>query len=271
MAETAAAGAVSDPALAGEWRAALGDWPASCEAWSVLGSTNDRLREQARGGAPAWTAVLAREQVGGRGRGGRRWESLTGNLHLSVLLPEAGARPGLLPLACGVAVAECLGGWGLAAELKWPNDVLVRGSKLAGVLVEAGSTAGRIQDVVAGVGVNLERVPALAAEAAQPATSVRALTGRAPGLALAASDLLRALAAWHARLLAEPAAVLAAWRERSVPWWGETVEVRSAGQGLRGRLAGLEPDGALLLELPGGARERVTAGEMLRLRGARGE
>lgn len=268
MGETAGARAAGDPELAEQWRAALGDWPGPCEAWRVLGSTNDRAREQARAGAPPWTAVLAREQAGGRGRGGRCWESLGGNLHLSVLLPGPGESPGLLPLACGVAVAECLAGWGVAAEVKWPNDVLARGRKLAGVLVEAGSTSGRIQDVVAGVGVNLERVPTLSAESAQPATSVRALVGRAPSLAEAAADLLRALAAWHARLLAEPGAVAAAWREKSVPWWGETVEVRSAGLGLRGRLAGLDADGALVLELPGGARERVTAGEMLRLGGA---
>lgn len=262
------AAAVPDEALTFALLAELGVWPGRCEAWLTLGSTNDRLRDLARSGAPVWSTVLAREQAGGRGRSGRRWESPPGNLYLSVLLPEAGARPGLLPLACGVAVGETLVSWGVPAELKWPNDVLVAGRKLAGVLVEASSSGGRIQDVTVGVGVNLDQAPTLSAEAAQEATSVRAAGGRPPGLAAAAADLLRALAGWHARLLSDPGAVLAAWRQRAVAWWGEMVEIRAAGQSLRGRLAGLEADGSLLLEGEDGTRRRVAAGEMSRLRRA---
>lgn len=269
MLQDAAPANVRDPELAEALAAELGgSWPGRLEAWHALGSTSDRLRELARSGAAAWSVVLARQQAGGRGRGGRRWESPPGNLYVSVLLPEAGPRPGLLPLACGVAVGETLAGWGVAAELKWPNDVLAGGRKLAGLLVEAGSTGGRIQDVTVGVGANLEQAPPLPPDALQEATSVRAAGGRPPALAAAAAGVLRAVAAWHARLLGEPGAVVEAWRSRAVDWWGEPVEFRTAGQTLRGRLLGLESDGSLLVEDEAGSRRCVAAGEMLRLRRA---
>ncbi len=267
MLQDAAATPARDPELAEALQGELGRrWPGDLEAWTKLVSTSDRLRELARSGMPAWSAVLARQQGGGRGRGGRRWESPPGNLYLSVLLPEAGPEPGLLPLACGLAVCETVAGWGVAAELKWPNDVLAGGRKLAGVLVEAGSTGGRLQDVTVGVGVNLGQAPLLPPDALQEATSVEAAGGQSPALAVAAAGILRAVAAWHARLLSEPGAVAAAWRRRAVAWWGEPVEIRAAGQGLRGRLLGLEADGTLLVEAEDGSRQRVGAGEMLRLR-----
>ena len=130
------------------------EWPASID------STSTRLKELARGAAPEWTVVLADTQTGGRGREGRTWVSPCGGLYLSVLLRPRLEKVGLLPLAAGVAVAEAAGEMGVRAELKWPNDVLVSGRKLAGILSEAASGPGGVEWVALGIGVNVSQDPA---------------------------------------------------------------------------------------------------------------
>ena len=116
------------------------EWPAPIGWLETVGSTNDAMKDRARAGAPAWSAVVASRQTTGRGRQGRAWLSPEGNLFLSVLLRPALAldRAGMLPLAAGVAAAEAAGEWGVDARLKWPNDLMVAGRKLGGVLVEIG-------------------------------------------------------------------------------------------------------------------------------------
>jgi BirA family biotin operon repressor/biotin-[acetyl-CoA-carboxylase] ligase len=131
-------------------------------------STNERARALALGGAPHGTLVTASAQTAGRGRQGRRWEAAPGSALLcSVVLRRVDE---LLPLRAGLAVADLAGE---AARVKWPNDVLVAGRKVAGVLVEA-----RPQDgwAVLGIGINLA---ALAVRLAEPAaTALDALRGR---------------------------------------------------------------------------------------------
>ena len=135
------------------------DWPAPIEHHARLGSTSDRLKEKAREGAPEWAAVLADEQTGGRGRQGRAWASPPGGLYISVLLRPPSAPASLIPLAAGVAVVEALRERGVSAELKWPNDVLARDRKLAGILTEASSSSSGLDWVVLGLGVNLVTPP----------------------------------------------------------------------------------------------------------------
>jgi BirA family transcriptional regulator, biotin operon repressor / biotin---[acetyl-CoA-carboxylase] ligase len=119
--------------------------------YRVIGSTNARARELAGAGAPHGTVVTAAEQSAGRGRQGRTWSAAAGRALLcSVVVRDP---PALLPLAAGVAVAEVVGG---AAQIKWPNDVLLEGRKVAGVLVE-----GRPQEswAVVGIGLNVALRP----------------------------------------------------------------------------------------------------------------
>ena len=128
-----------------------------------VGSTNDLMRERAEKGAPHGSAVAARRQTAGRGRRGHVWESPAGNLYLSVLLrPEVSPSrlPGLAA-ACGLGVLDGLGALGVSnkAQLKWPNDVLAHGRKLAGILVEAGRDQAGGTFAVCGVGLNLESAP----------------------------------------------------------------------------------------------------------------
>ena len=246
--------------------------PAPIQWLEAVGSTNDVMKERARAGAPAWSAVVAARQSAGRGRQGRAWLSSEGNLFLSVLLRPALAlaldRAGMLPLAAGVAAAEAAGEWGVDARLKWPNDLLVAGRKLGGVLAEA--TAGRegLETVVVGIGMNMGLDPAAAPPALQGAiTSVRAETGRDPGIAVAAAAVLDRLAVWYDALARDgPPAVLMAWRARSVPWWGRAVEARCGDAVLRGVARGLDGRGALILDLADGSQRAVLSGEVRELR-----
>jgi len=231
----------------------------------ALASTNDRLRELSRLGAPEWSVVVADEQWAGRGRRGHGWASPAGNLFLSALLrpslPPSAAS--LLPLAAGTAVSEAVGEWGVEAALKWPNDVLVGDRKLAGILVESTSGSSGIDSVVVGIGVNVGLDPrALGEPLAGLTTSLQRDTGRSPDpLELGASVLARLAVWYHALGDGRGAAVLDAWRARSVPWWGREVEVRSGPAVLHGRAEGIDEAGSLLLRSAEGELLRVLSGE----------
>jgi BirA family biotin operon repressor/biotin-[acetyl-CoA-carboxylase] ligase len=207
-------------------------------------STNDRARELAQAGAPHGTLVTAREQTAGRGRQGRAWTAPAGtSLLASLVLRDA---PPLLPLAAAVAVADLAGH---EASIKWPNDVLLDGRKLAGILVE-----GRPQEgwAVLGIGINVAlRVGDLPAE----------LRDRASTLGLQPADvdavLGRLLARLEGTLALPPDALLAAWRRRDA-LLGRPV----SWAGGHGTGAGVDQDGRLLVDQPDGTRIALDAGEV---------
>jgi BirA family biotin operon repressor/biotin-[acetyl-CoA-carboxylase] ligase len=207
-------------------------------------STNDRARALALAGAPHGTLVTAGAQTAGRGRQGRTWVGPPGRaLLLSLLLRTYDP---LLPLRAGLAVADLAGG---VARVKWPNDVLLDGRKLAGVLVEARPEAGW---AVLGIGVNVALDPA---ELPPEVRAIAATLGRpATALEPTLAELLEHLE----KRLGEPAAdSLAALRERDalrdrdVRWSG------GAGVG-----AGIDDDGSLLVRLPGGELRTLDSGEV---------
>jgi len=210
----------------------------------TIGSTNARARELAEAGAPHGTAVTAGEQTAGRGRQGRGWSTPPGSA-LAVSLVIRDPDP-LLSLRAGLAVADLAG---TGARVKWPNDVLVDGRKVAGILAE-----GRPQEgwAVLGIGVNA------ALDLAVLPDDVRE---RAGTLGLAPAELPRALqellGALERRLAQPPEATLAALRERDalagrpVRWDG------GSGTG-----AGIADDGALLVRDAGGALHALAAGEV---------
>ena len=245
-------------------------WPAPIRWLETVGSTNDFLKERSREGAAGWAVVVASRQTAARGRQGRAWLSPSGNLFLSLLLrPTLPAESaGLVPLAAGVAAAEAAAEWGVAVQLKWPNDLVVRSRKLGGVLVEASAGAEGLETVVVGVGMNLALDPADAPPALRGAlTSVRAETGGEPGVPAAAAAVLDRLAVWYDALARDgPPLVLAAWRARSVPWWGRAVEAHSGDAVLRGVARDLDPRGALILDLADGSRRAVFSGEVREVR-----
>jgi BirA family biotin operon repressor/biotin-[acetyl-CoA-carboxylase] ligase len=216
----------------------------------VTDSTNERARELAIAGAPHGMLVTAAEQSAGRGRQGRRWSAPAGSsILMSLILRPA---PRLLPLMAAVAVCDVAGG---DAVIKWPNDVVVPGgeggglAKLAGILVEARPQEGW---AVLGIGLNVAvRVAELPAELQPTAASM--------GLAPQALEptLVRLLAALARRLDEDAATALAAWRHRDALRGREIAW--SAG---RGRAAGIDGDGRLIVELEGGGRTTIGAGEV---------
>src|SRR4051812_23872416 len=135
--------------------AALKDRYAKIDVVERTGSTNADLRKALEDGAADRTVLLAEEQTAGVGRRARSWSSPNGGLYLSVALPPAGplAALGSLPLVAGLAVRAAAAGFGVDAVLKWPNDVLVDGTKCAGILAEA--VAGTEPSIVLGIGLNV--------------------------------------------------------------------------------------------------------------------
>ncbi len=222
--------------------------------FDAVASTMDEARTLADQGAPHGTAVVARVQQAGRGRGGHRWASPPGNLHLTVVL-RPGGEARLAPelgFVTAVAVAEAVDALaGPQTALKWPNDVLRGGAKLAGILLE------RLEDgaVLAGVGANVRHSPP---GMPYPVTSLAALGCDAEPDALLHAVLHRLAEGWADWQAHGFAPVLARWLARG-PALGAPVRMRS---GLAGRFAGLGPDGALLLDGAHG-RTAIVAGEVL--------
>jgi BirA family biotin operon repressor/biotin-[acetyl-CoA-carboxylase] ligase len=227
-------------------------------------STNDEAAAWARAGAPAGAVVVADEQTRGRGRLGRRWHSPPGaSLYLSAVLrpPLAPHRVPPLTLAAGVAVAEALVQCDVAPALKWPNDVLVDGKKIAGILTEMSSDLDRVHHVVVGIGVNLN-VRAFPEELAAIATSVAIVRGTTVARAEFAAALCARLEHWHDRFVADGAApVVAAWRQHA-RFFGKRVQVTAGRDRMEGIAEDLDEDGALRLKLDDGRTLRVVAGEL---------
>jgi BirA family transcriptional regulator, biotin operon repressor / biotin---[acetyl-CoA-carboxylase] ligase len=209
-----------------------------------IGSTSDRARELAQAGAPHGTLVTTDHQVAGRGRQGRTWTTPPGRaLTMSLVLREVTP---LVPLAAGVAVAEAIGS---GAAIKWPNDVLVDGRKVAGILVEARPQEGW---AILGIGINV----ALAPTDLPPELRDRAGTlGRPPeDVAVVREAVLAALGA----RLAQPATeLLAAWRARDA-LAGRAV----TWEGGQGTADGVDDAGRLRVRLREGRTVALDAGEV---------
>jgi BirA family biotin operon repressor/biotin-[acetyl-CoA-carboxylase] ligase len=241
--------------LAREWGVA------SLRVFARLGSTNDLARGLAAAGAPEGTAVLAEEQVAGRGRAGRGWSSPPGlGLWTSFVARPAGD-PSLLPLRVGLAVAEALDPFlgGAPARLKWPNDLLVDGRKLGGILCEGSWEAGGGGFVIVGVGLNVLHAAAdFPEEIRERAASIALAAGAAPARrAVAASVVPAVLAAlagpahFDARALARLGA-RDALRDRVV----EVTDPATGAPLARGAAAGIAADGSLRILPEGGGPPR---------------
>jgi len=243
-------------------------------ALDVIDSTQIEARRLAAAGAPEGTVVTARHQRAGRGRRGHDWWDAPGqSLLASVLLRPTGpvtAAP-QLSLVGGLAVADALVAVAsVAARIRWPNDLLVDGRKVCGILAEAasdgmgdGGGAGRLHHVILGIGVNLAQA-AFPEALGDRATSLRLVTGRAPEadavLAAVLEQLARRYDAWRTGGFA---ALRAAWLERStVP--GQPVRLPDGSDGVGvdvgadGILVARAGDGRLVHIVSGGTVEEET-------------
>ncbi len=234
-------------------------------ALDSVGSTNDEARRLAAEGAEDGTLVWAREQTGGRGRRGRHWESLRGNLFVSLVLrpqcslAEAAQRGFVAALGLGDAIGSVAPPL-IEVTYKWPNDVLVNGRKAAGILLESQGTENSDCDwLFLGVGANLVSFPE---DTEFPATSLR-FEGCPPEVTEVA--LLEAFGkyflAWVNRWLEEGfAPIRKGWRNHA-HGLGEEARVRLAREEISGVFKDLDEAGALILAQADGER-RVTAGEV---------
>jgi BirA family transcriptional regulator, biotin operon repressor / biotin---[acetyl-CoA-carboxylase] ligase len=238
------------------------------------GSTSDVARALAEAGAPAGTAVLADEQVAGRGRSGMAWQSPPGlGVWLSIVLrPPAAAAPGLLPILVGLAAADALDPFVRPARvaIKWPNDLQLAGRKLAGILCE-GSWDAAGGFVVAGIGINvLHAENDFPPELRDAATSLRIAAGWAPPRAEVAGAVASSIYRRVARPPAEfGGALLGALRGRDA-LLGRRVRVTGA-ESLTGTAMGVTPAGALLVRTSAGALRTVRSGTVRALENAHAE
>lgn len=236
--------------------------PVLPDGWTLValdsvGSTNDEAARLAEGGAAEGTIVWAREQTGGRGRRGRHWASPAGNLYSStVLRPDCLApRATELGFVASLAVSDIVPP-GREVRVKWPNDVMVDGGKIAGILLESSiGQGGLVEHVIAGIGVNVALAPQLPEMRYPGAALGGSVEAALEGLAQA---LARRLADWRHHGFE---GVRAAWLAKAGPL-GADVDVRLGEELVRGRFAGLDREGALLLDTTAGPR-KIVSGELL--------
>lgn len=230
-----------------------------------VSSTNDVARELAASGASEGVLVIAREQTDGRGRQGRSWSSPPGEgLYMSLILrPQVTASASaIITLAAAVAVAETLRlDFQALADIKWPNDVLVRGRKICGILVEAAIEGDRLQYAVMGIGVNIAQ-RSFAEQLRDSATSLLLETGRAILPEHFVGALLPRLERWYAAAMSQPDHLIARWEELSSSSHDCMVRVESSDCAVEGVTRGLTASGALIVELANGERREIVSGEV---------
>jgi len=230
-------------------------------------STNDVMEKLARDGVPEGVVVFAESQTKGRGRLGRKWISPERKgLWFSVLL-----RPDLRPqeatqmtVASATALRRAITAeTGLKPEIKWPNDILLGGKKVAGILTELSAEVDRVQHIILGIGVDVNLdADELSAELRKTATSLKIETGGAVSRAELAVAILRELDFDYARICGgEFPAVADEWESGCVTI-GKNVTVHIGDRQIRGRAESLDDDGALRLRTEHGHLERIIGGDV---------
>ena len=236
----------------------------------TLASTNAEALTLARGGERGLLWIAAREQTAGRGRRGNSWISPRGNLYATLLLTDP-APPECAPqlsfvavLALHDAIAACAPALPEALALKWPNDLLCGGAKLAGILIEGERTAGALA-VAIGIGVNCQSHPT---QTPYPVTDLKG-----EGAAVTVEALFEALTASMAQRLAQWrrgagfTEIRGDWIARAAGIGGD-MRARLPDREIIGRGEGLDEQGRLLLRLPNGSLQAIAAGEVFPMTGA---
>jgi BirA family biotin operon repressor/biotin-[acetyl-CoA-carboxylase] ligase len=230
-------------------------------------STNDVIEKLARDGVKEGVVVFAESQTKGRGRLGRKWISPTHKgLWFSILL-----RPNLRPqettqltVASATALRRAIQlETGLKPEIKWPNDILIGGKKVAGILTELSAELDKVRHVILGIGVDVNlNANEFPAELRKSATSLKIESGNPIERAELATEILRELDANYEKICSGKfASVADEWEERCTTI-GRDVTVQIGGRQLRGCAESLDDDGALLLRTEHGRLEPITGGDV---------
>jgi BirA family biotin operon repressor/biotin-[acetyl-CoA-carboxylase] ligase len=230
-------------------------------------STNDVIEKLARDGVREGVVVFAESQTSGRGRLGRKWTSPgQRGLWFSVLLrpdlrPQEATR---LTVASATALTRAVeSAADLKAEIKWPNDILINGRKVAGVLTELNAELDHVKYIVLGIGVNVNlNAGEFPPELRKSATSLKMETGAAVSRPELAAAVLRELDEDYHRVCAGQFAAVADEWEAKCSTLGHEVVIRTGDRQLRGRAESLGEDGALLLRTDHGHLERIIGGDV---------
>ena len=226
-----------------------------------LPSTMDTARLEARRSAPEGTVIIAGEQTEGRGRQQRAWFSPSGNIAMSIVLyPEIASLPYLVMIASLAVTHSIESITGLHTQIKWPNDILIEGKKVGGILIENEVKGNRVVYSLVGVGINVELRAADIAGIPTATTSIKAELDRR----IMRTSLIKSLLTEFERLyLLLPAGkpVYRAWRDRL--WTlGKAVEVTSGDDILDGVAESVDEDGALMLRCTDGTLMKCVAGDV---------
>jgi BirA family biotin operon repressor/biotin-[acetyl-CoA-carboxylase] ligase len=228
-------------------------------------STNTLAMELAQQGASEGTVVAAETQTGGKGRLGRTWISPRGDLAFSVILRPAlpAHKAPLITLMGAVAVAAAIRGMtGIAAGIKWPNDILIVGKKACGLLTELSAEQDRIRHVVLGVGVNVNSDRAsFPADVRERSASLSATAGAPLDRTKLLAEILAGLDHAYQRFLADGQSVLVAWREMNVTL-GRRVAVSGPDGTFEGNALDIDEEGRLVVRPDEGAPRTVAAGDV---------
>jgi BirA family transcriptional regulator, biotin operon repressor / biotin---[acetyl-CoA-carboxylase] ligase len=240
------------------------------EYFETLESTSTTATQLATEGAAEGTVVIAETQSKGRGRLGRTWASPPlRNLYLSIVLrpPIAVAEAAQLTLVAGLAAAEAVSEWVPQAVIKWPNDVLIDGRKVVGILTEMQANDDRVRCAIVGIGVNLNAAPEdFPDELRDKATSLSVVLGRFVDRTQFTDRLLSHLEERYGAFLTQGfAGIRRAWEERSC-LTGHKVQIDGA-QRCAGVVTGIDDDGALLVRDTTGGETRVVAGDVTLVNG----
>lgn len=230
-----------------------------------VGSTNTECFERARAGDPGRLWVTARRQLGGRGRRGRTWISEAGNLYASLLLVDAAPQPALasLPLVVALALHRAISAeMSFAADrirIKWPNDILVDGAKVSGILIESEGLADGRNAVVVGCGVNIAHKPENPLYPSASLSEAGASTSPDALFARLMVELAHALDVWQSGTGIDD--IVAGWKAL-VHGIGQPITVNLPDRSLSGIFAGIERDGLLALRLDSGETLRIASGDV---------
>lgn len=227
-------------------------------------STSSLLKDMTRRGAEAGTVLWARRQSQGRGRSGRSFLSPEGGLYLSVLWRPATAPRQAACLSCAAALAVCRAVencCGLSPQIKWPNDLLIKGKKVCGILAEGIDAGGFALVLGVGLNVNTAKFPP---ELVEKASSLALLSGRAYDIGALAEEVISQLDSIYAAWGAEGAAFLEEYRRRSLPMGRHILSHR--GEKLEeAQPIAIEPDYSLRLRWQDGTVENKSFGEIFEL------
>jgi BirA family biotin operon repressor/biotin-[acetyl-CoA-carboxylase] ligase len=224
-------------------------------------STNDIARQQALGKSPEGTAVIAERQTSGRGRLKREWVSPEGNIAVTVVLYPDRKNLYFLTMLAALAVQRGIEKTtGVKCQLKWPNDVLVNGKKVCGILLESKASVESVDYALVGIGINVNMKIADHPEIAAIATSLALETGSKVSRTELLRNLFIEMEKLYLRLRAGES-ILAEWRDQLVTL-GKKVFVRSGDEAFEGTAESVADDGSLLLRCADGKLLKFNAGDV---------